>query len=48
LRQPANEPSIPTALVREFLEREKAKLEAFTKGGGSEDASSSRARCRTS
>ena len=35
----ANEPSIPTALVREFLEREKANLEAFTKGGGTEDAS---------
>jgi fumarate reductase flavoprotein subunit len=35
----ANEPAIPTALVHEFLERETAKLAAFTKGGGSEDAS---------
>ena len=29
----------PTALVREFLQREAARLEAFTKGGGTEDAS---------
>jgi fumarate reductase flavoprotein subunit len=35
----ANGPSIPSALVREFLEREQAKLDAFTKGGGTEDAS---------
>src|SRR5512135_3257689 len=35
----SNQPSIPAGLVREFLEREQAKLVAFTKGGGTEDAS---------
>ena len=35
----ANTPTVPLGLVREFVEREQAKLEAFTKGGGSEDAS---------
>ena len=35
----ANTPTVPLGLVREFVEREQAKLEAFTKGGGREDAS---------
>ena len=37
--QLANTPTVPLGLVREFVEREQAKLEAFTKGGGREDAS---------
>jgi len=35
----ANTPTLPMGLVREAVEREQAKLEAFTKGGGTEDAS---------
>ncbi|MCL4690165.1 MAG: fumarate reductase flavoprotein subunit [Burkholderiales bacterium] len=35
----ANTPTVPLGLVREFVEREQAKLEAFTRGGGREDAS---------
>jgi fumarate reductase flavoprotein subunit len=35
----ANTPTVPLGLVREFVEREQAKLAAFTKGGGTEDAS---------
>ncbi|MCW5591216.1 MAG: fumarate reductase flavoprotein subunit [Burkholderiales bacterium] len=35
----ANTPTVPLGLVREFVEREQAKLAAFTKGGGREDAS---------
>lgn len=37
--QLANTPTVPLGLVREFVEREQAKLAAFTKGGGREDAS---------
>jgi fumarate reductase flavoprotein subunit len=39
----ANAPSVPVGLVREFVEREQAKLAAFTKGGGREDASAIKA-----
>ncbi len=35
----SNTPTVPLGLVREFVEREQAKLEAFTRGGGTEDAS---------
>jgi fumarate reductase flavoprotein subunit len=37
--QRANQPSIPTALVYEFIARERARLDAFTQGRGTEDAS---------
>jgi len=41
--QLANTPTVPLGLVREFVEREQAKLAAFTKGGGREDASAIKA-----
>jgi fumarate reductase flavoprotein subunit len=42
--QAANEASVPMGLVREFVEREQAKLDALVRGGGSEDASVLRVR----
>ncbi len=38
----ANDASIPTALVREFVRAEQAKLDHLVRGGGSEDASALR------
>jgi fumarate reductase flavoprotein subunit len=37
--RPENDVSIPTGVLREFVEREHAKLQALTTGGGTEDAS---------
>ena len=42
--KPGNDAAIPTALVREFVERERAKLAAFGSGRGTEDAAKLRAR----
>jgi len=42
--RPENDVNIPTGVVREFLEREQAKLDALVQGGGSEDAAALRAR----
>ena len=42
--KPENDVGIPTAVVREFLDREKAKLDGILLGGGTEDASAIRAR----
>jgi fumarate reductase flavoprotein subunit len=39
-----SEASVPMGLVREFMEREQARLDALRDGGGSEDASALRAR----
>jgi len=39
-----SEASVPMGLVREFMAREQAKLDALRDGGGSEDASALRAR----
>jgi fumarate reductase flavoprotein subunit len=41
--KPENDVSIPTAMVREFLEREQAKLDRIVLGAGTEDASEIRA-----
>ena len=41
---PALDATIPTAVVREFVERERARLAALVDGHGSEDASALRAR----
>ena len=41
---PRNELNLPTALVREFVEREQAKLDTLTGGRGNEDASTLKAR----
>ena len=40
----ANEVNVPTGLVREFMEREQAHLNALTSGRGSEDASALKVR----
>jgi fumarate reductase flavoprotein subunit len=42
--QVENEASVPMGLVREFVEREQARLDALVKGGGGEDASALRIR----
>ena len=39
-----NDASVPMGLVREFVQREQAGLDALVRGGGSEDASALRAR----
>ncbi len=39
-----NDVNIPTGVVREFLEREQAKLDRLAQGGGSEDAAKLKAR----
>jgi len=39
-----NDASVPMGLVREFVQREQAELDALVSGGGSEDASALRAR----
>jgi fumarate reductase flavoprotein subunit len=39
---PANDVDIPTGLVREFVERERAKLDAMLDGSGAEDATALR------
>jgi len=39
---PANDVDIPTGLVREFVERERAKLDAMLEGSGAEDATALR------
>ncbi len=41
---PRNEINLPTGVVREFMEREQAKLDALTGGRGSEDANALKAR----
>jgi len=41
---PANEFNLPTGVVREFVEREQAKLDALITGNGREDASALKAR----
>jgi fumarate reductase flavoprotein subunit len=40
----ANDASVPMGLVKEFLQREQARLDALVKGSGSEDASALRIR----
>jgi fumarate reductase flavoprotein subunit len=40
----ANDVGVPMGLVREFLQREQARLDALVNGGGSEDASALRVR----
>lgn len=40
----ANEATVPMGLVREFMQREQAALDALVKGGGREDASALRVR----
>ena len=40
----ANEATVPMGLVREFMQREQAALDALIKGGGREDASALRVR----
>jgi fumarate reductase flavoprotein subunit len=42
--KPGNDAGIPTGLVREFVERERAKLAAFAGGRGTEDATKLRTR----
>jgi fumarate reductase flavoprotein subunit len=41
--RPGNDANIPTGLVREFLTREQAKLDAIVRGSGTEDASAIKA-----
>jgi fumarate reductase flavoprotein subunit len=41
--RPGNDANIPTGLVREFLTREQARLDAIVRGSGSEDASAIKA-----
>ena len=41
---PRNEFSLPTGLIREFVEREQAKLDALVASNGTEDASALKAR----
>ena len=41
---PANDATVPMGLVKEFLQREQARLDALVQGGGSEDASALRIR----
>jgi fumarate reductase flavoprotein subunit len=41
---PGNDVNIPTGLVREFVDRERAKLQGLLTGSGSEDASAIKAR----
>ncbi len=42
--RPANDLSVSTGLIRDFLTREKAKIDALLEGGGSEDANRLRIR----
>jgi fumarate reductase flavoprotein subunit len=43
-----NDVSIPTGVVRDFLQREQAKLDGILLGKGTEDAGAIKAGCRKS